>query len=208
MEIILVLLVVALLALGLLLYLQLRKTNAGPLDLVSLIQTNHQLMGDKLQQQERMLRETLQKQEHAATASIGRLNERLAVINSAQKNISDLAGQIGSLQNVLDNKQARGLFGEFQLENLVRSALPPDSYALQHTLSNGRRVDCLIRFPSPPGPPRLIQSFRLNRTALSQRRPQTRPENRWFALLRQTLFAILKRSQNGTLSPAKRLKAH
>ena len=52
MEIILVLLVMALLALGLLLYLQLRKTNAGPLDLVSLIQTNHQLMGDKLQQQE------------------------------------------------------------------------------------------------------------------------------------------------------------
>ena len=85
MEIILVLLVVALLALGLLLYLQFRKTNAGPLDLVSLIQTNHQLMGDKVQQQERMLRETLQKQEHAATASIGRLNERLAVINSARK---------------------------------------------------------------------------------------------------------------------------
>ena len=205
MEIILVLLVVALLALGLLLYLQLRKTNAGPLDLVSLIQTNHQLMGDKVQQQERMLRETLQKQEHAATASIGRLNERLAVINSGQKNISDLADQIGTLQNVLDNKQARGLFGEFQLENLVRSALPPDSYALQQTLSNGRRVDCLIRFPSPP---RLIQSFRLNRTALSQRRPQKRPENRWFALLRQTLSATLKRSPNATLSPAKPLKAH
>ena len=68
MEIILVLLVVALLALGLLLYLQFRKTNAGPLDLVSLIQTNHQLMADRLQQQERMLRETLQKQEHAATS--------------------------------------------------------------------------------------------------------------------------------------------
>ena len=208
MEIILVLLVVALLALGLLLYLQFRKTNAGPLDLVSLIQTNHQLMGDKLQQQERMLRETLQKQEHAATASIGRLNERLAVINSAQKNISDLAGQIGTLQNVLDNKQARGLFGEFQLENLVRSALPPDSYALQHTLSNGRRSIVLSVSQAPRGPPRLIQSFRLNRTALSQRRPQKRLENRWFALLRQTLSATLKRSPNATLSPAKPLKAH
>ena len=161
MEIILILLVVALLALGLLLYRQFRKTNASPLDLVSLIQTNHQLMGDKLQQQERMLRETLQKQEHTATTSIGRLNERLAVISSAQKNISDLAGQIGTLQNVLDNKQARGLFGEFQLENLVKSALPPDSYALQHTLSNGRRVDCLIRFPNPPGPTAVDSKFPL-----------------------------------------------
>jgi DNA recombination protein RmuC len=118
-------------------------------------------MGDKLQQQERMLRETLQKQEHTATASIGRLNERLAVISSAQKNISDLSGQIGTLQNVLDNKQARGLFGEFQLENLVRSALPPDSYALQHTLSNGRRVDCLILFPNPPGPTSVDSKFPL-----------------------------------------------
>jgi len=161
MEIILILLVVALLALGLLLYRQFRKTNAGPLDLVSLIQTNHKLMGDKLQQQERMLRETLQKQEHTATTSIGRLNERLAVISSAQKNISDLSGQIGTLQNVLDNKQARGLFGELQLENLVKSALPPDSYALQHTLSNGRRVDCLIRFPNPPGPTAVDSKFPL-----------------------------------------------
>jgi len=161
MEIILILLVVALLALGLLLYRQFWKTNASPLDLVSLIQTNHQLMGDSLKKQEQMLRETLQKQEHAATASIGRLNERLAVISSAQKNISDLAGQIGTLQNVLDNKQARGLFGEFQLENLVKSALPPDSYALQHTLSNGRRVDCLIRFPNPPGPTAVDSKFPL-----------------------------------------------
>ena len=107
MEIILVLLVAAVIALVLLLYRQLRKTSGSPLDLVSLIQTNHQLMGDKLQQQERMLRETLQKQEFTETTSIGRLYERLAVISSAQKNISDLAGQIGTLQNVLDNKQAR-----------------------------------------------------------------------------------------------------
>ena len=113
------------------------------------------------QQQERILRETLQKQEHAATASIGRLNERLAVISNAQKNISELSGQIGTLQNVLDNKQARGLFGEFQLEELVRNALPPDSFALQHTLSNGRRVDCLIRFPSPPGPTAVDSKFPL-----------------------------------------------
>ncbi len=161
MEIILILLVVAVLALGLLLYRNFRKTSTGPLDLVSLIQTNHQLMGDRLQQQERMLKETLQKQEHAATTSIGRLNERLAVISSAQKNISELAGQIGTLQNVLDNKQARGLFGEFQLENLVKSALPPDSYSLQHTLSNGRRVDCLIRFPNPPGATAVDSKFPL-----------------------------------------------
>ena len=60
MEITLVLLVVALLALGFLIYRQFPKTSAEPIDLVSLIQTNHQLMGDKLQHQERILRETLQ----------------------------------------------------------------------------------------------------------------------------------------------------
>ena len=53
------------------------------------------------------------------------------------------------------------MFGEFQLENLVKSALPPDSYALQHTLSNGRRVDCLIRFPNPPGATAVDSKFPL-----------------------------------------------
>ena len=57
-----------------------------------------------------------------------------------------------SLQDILSNKQTRGAFGEIQLNDIVSKALPKDSYALQATLSNGKRADCLIHLPNPPGP--------------------------------------------------------
>ncbi len=84
--------------------------------------------------------------------SLGKINTRLTVIDAAQKNITDLSGQVLTLQDVLSNKQARGAFGEIQLVDIVRAALPPEAYAFQHTLSNGKRADCLLRLENPPGP--------------------------------------------------------
>jgi DNA recombination protein RmuC len=80
------------------------------------------------------------------------LRERLAVIDRAQKNITELSTQVVGLQDVLANKQARGALGEVQLEDLVSKALPPGAYGFQVTLGNGRRADCLIHLPNPPGP--------------------------------------------------------
>lgn len=80
------------------------------------------------------------------------LHERLAVIDAAQKNISDLSTQMVGLQDILSNKQARGAFGEIQLNDLVSSILPPSAYAFQVTMSNGSRADCLLQLPNPPGP--------------------------------------------------------
>lgn len=79
------------------------------------------------------------------------LQERLAVIDQAQRNITDLSQQMVGLQDILSNKQARGAFGEIQLNDLVTAALPPDAYAFQEVLSNGRRADCLLKLPNPPG---------------------------------------------------------
>lgn len=79
------------------------------------------------------------------------LHERLAVIDSAQKNITDLSQQMVGLQDILSNKQARGAFGEFQMESIIKDFLPSSAYEFQATLSNGSRVDCLIRLPGPPG---------------------------------------------------------
>lgn len=86
------------------------------------------------------------------TRSLAELQERLSVIDKAQTNIEKLSGDVLSLQDILSNKQARGAFGEIQLNDIVSKALPPDAYALQATLSNGRRADCLIHLPNPPGP--------------------------------------------------------
>ncbi|MGB5559716.1 MAG: DNA recombination protein RmuC, partial [Paracoccaceae bacterium] len=84
--------------------------------------------------------------------SLGELQQRLKTIDKAQENIEKLSGNVLSLQDILSNKQTRGAFGEIQLTDIVGKALPKDSYALQATLSNGRRADCLIHLPNPPGP--------------------------------------------------------
>jgi len=75
------------------------------------------------------------------------LHARLAVIDSAQKNITELATQVSSLQNVLSNKQSRGAFGQAQLEAIVTDVLPKGAYEFQYTLSNRTRPDCVIFLP-------------------------------------------------------------
>ncbi|HEY9080619.1 DNA recombination protein RmuC [Magnetovibrio sp.] len=82
---------------------------------------------------------------------IKQVHERLAVIDAAQKNLSTLTDQMVGLQDILSNKQARGAFGEIQLNDLVTDALPPSAYTFQATLKNGKRADCLLKLPNPPG---------------------------------------------------------
>ena len=84
--------------------------------------------------------------------SLGELQQRLVTIDKAQDNIQKLSGDVLSLQDILANKQTRGAFGEIQLQEIVSKALPSDAYAWQATLPNGKRADCLIHLPNPPGP--------------------------------------------------------
>jgi DNA recombination protein RmuC len=76
---------------------------------------------------------------------------RLAIIDEAQKKIDGLTTNVISLQELLGDKRARGAFGEVQLEGLVRNALPPNTWEMQCTLSNGARADCVLRLPEPTG---------------------------------------------------------
>ncbi len=89
------------------------------------------------------------------------LQRRLAVIDAAQKNITDLSQQMVGLQDILSNKQARGAFGEIQLNDLVKAALPAHAYAFQVTMSNRARADCLLTLPNPPGPIAIDSKFPL-----------------------------------------------
>jgi DNA recombination protein RmuC len=82
--------------------------------------------------------------------SISKLNERLAVIDTAQKNLTDLSSNMVSLQEILANKQARGAFGQMRMEAIVQDGLPKGAYTFQATLSNGKRPDCLLHMPNSP----------------------------------------------------------
>ncbi len=110
------------------------------------------LMEQRLAEVSAKMHENLQGSASRTARSLGELQERLQTIDKAQANIEKLSGDVLSLQDILSNKQTRGAFGEIQLHDIVSKALPADSYALQATLSNGRRADCLIHLPNPPGP--------------------------------------------------------
>ena len=115
------------------------------------------------------------------------MQERLSAIDKAQDNITKLSGDVLSLQDILSNKQTRGAFGEIQLNDIVTKALPSDSYTLQATLSNGRRVDCLIHLPNPPGPIAIDSKFPLEAYEALRRADSPERAQRAAQLLRQSL---------------------
>lgn len=110
------------------------------------------LMEQRLADVQRQMTEALHGTSTRTARSLGELQQRLETIDRAQANIEKLSGNVLSLQDILSNKQTRGAFGEIQLHDIVLKALPSDSFTMQATLSNGRRADCLIHLPNPPGP--------------------------------------------------------
>lgn len=85
------------------------------------------------------------------TQTFTQVLNHLSRIDEAQKRITELSSNVVSLQEVLADKRSRGAFGEVQLSALVRNLLPECSFSLQHGLSNGTRVDCILFLPEPTG---------------------------------------------------------
>ncbi len=124
-----------------------------------------QAMGELLAKAQSQLQHTVHERLDAVTARLGdsmrtttkdttdhlqQLHARLAVIDTAQKNITDLASQVTSLQNVLANKQSRGAFGQARMEMIIQDGLPKDCYEFQATLTNNARPDCVVHLPDGP----------------------------------------------------------
>jgi DNA recombination protein RmuC len=133
-----------------------------------------QLIEARLTEVQTRMGESLQGSATRTAHSLGELQQRLATIDRAQANIEKLSGDVLSLQDILSNKQTRGAFGEIQLHDIVLKALPRDSYTMQATLTNGRRADCLIHLPKPPGPIVVDSKFPLE--AYEQLRVATTPQ--------------------------------
>ncbi|HLY06743.1 MAG TPA: DNA recombination protein RmuC [Rhizomicrobium sp.] len=106
------------------------------------------LLAGRLEALDRRLGESLTETASRTAETLGGIQTRLSVIDEAQKNITALSGQVVNLQEILANKQARGAFGQQQMEAIVADVLPPRLYSFQASLSNGSRPDCLIRLPN------------------------------------------------------------
>lgn len=112
-----------------------------------LTQSIDQRLKDIAGQVERRLSEGFEKTNQTFTDIV----KRLALIDDAQKKITELSSNVVSLQEVLADKRSRGAFGEVQLTALIRNVLPEQHFTLQHTLSNGRIADCMLFLPKPSG---------------------------------------------------------
>jgi len=107
----------------------------------------HRTVNERLDSVTHHLSQSMTTTREHTVESLQRLNERLAVIDNAQRNIADLASQMTSLQSVLANKQQRGAFGQSRMELIVQDGLPKDCYEFQLTLSNKCRPDCAVFLP-------------------------------------------------------------
>jgi len=107
----------------------------------------HRAVNERLDSVTHHLNQSMTTTREHTVESLQRLNERLAVIDNAQRNIADLASQMTSLQSLLANKQQRGAFGQSRMELIVQDGLPKDCYEFQLTLSNKCRPDCAVFLP-------------------------------------------------------------
>jgi DNA recombination protein RmuC len=119
---------------------------------------------------------SISEQTKATHVNLRRLQERLAVIDTAQNNIQSLAKDMAGLQAILSNKQTRGAFGQSRMETIVTDGLPMGAFAFQTTLSNGARPDCTIRMPNDQPPLVIDAKFPLE--AWNGMRDATTPERR------------------------------
>ncbi|MGB5495870.1 MAG: DNA recombination protein RmuC, partial [Sedimenticolaceae bacterium] len=138
---------------------------------LGLTQTTDSRLREISGQVEKRLAEGFEK----TTETFTRVLEHLSRIDEAQKRITELSSNVVSLQEVLTDKRSRGAFGEVQLAGLVRNVMPAGSFSLQHTLSNGTRVDCLLTLPDPTGNVPIDAKFPLEsfQAMLDDTRPET-----------------------------------
>ena len=119
------------------------------------------LLNMRLQDIDSKVKESLEEGFKKTNDTFDRVMKQLSTIDEAQKKIDGLTTNIVSFQELLGDKKSRGAFGEVQLEGLVRNALPPDAFSMQHTLSNGNRADCVLFLPEPTGSVAIDSKFPL-----------------------------------------------
>lgn len=103
--------------------------------------------GLQIQISDRMDKNSAQmlKQSAATQDVIRNITEKLTALEKTNQQVGDIAGELKSLQNVLQNPKQRGVLGEFYLKQILENMLPPNAFELQYKLGEGMIVDAIIR---------------------------------------------------------------
>lgn len=103
-----------------------------------------QTVGDRLDKNQAMMRDTLTKQLGESAKLIAEVTTRLTKLDETNRQVKDVADDLRMLQNILQNPKQRGVLGEYFLQTVLDNVLPPDRFSLQYRFKNGDIVDAVI----------------------------------------------------------------
>lgn len=103
-----------------------------------------QTVGDRLDKNQAMMRDTLTKQLSESAKLIAEVTTRLTKLDETNRQVKDVADDLRMLQNILQNPKQRGVLGEYFLQTVLDNVLPPDRFSLQYHFKNGDIVDAVI----------------------------------------------------------------
>ncbi len=81
----------------------------------------------------------------ASAKIIADVTQKLTELDRTNKSVGDVAAELKTLQNVLQNPKQRGVLGEYYLEQILKDMLPPGTFVLQYKLGEGMVVDAVVK---------------------------------------------------------------
>lgn len=115
--------------------------NKGVADLQKNLNEN---INEKLNKSQTQINSSIQRQFEQSAKIIADVTSRLTKLDETNKRVVDVADELKSLQNVLQNPKQRGVLGEFYLKQILENMLPPGTFELQYKLGEGMIVDAII----------------------------------------------------------------
>jgi DNA recombination protein RmuC len=103
-----------------------------------------QSMGDKLERGNASVQTSLQKQLTESAKLVADVTQRLAKLDETNRRVVDVADELKTLQNVLQNPKQRGVFGEYYLQSVLENVMAPGQFQMQYKFSDGEIVDAAI----------------------------------------------------------------
>lgn len=100
---------------------------------------------DTLQKSMQTSQGTLNESLQASQKVLGQLNSQIGELSGTNKQMLQVGTEVRRLQEILSSPKMRGQMGEWSLENLLSTILPKDSYKLQYTFKDGKKVDALVQ---------------------------------------------------------------
>lgn len=129
-----------------------RDTKGGGVELIKADVTElsrsiaglQQVMGDKLERNNASMQTSMQKQLSESAKLVADVTQRLAKLDETNRRVVDVADELKTLQNVLQNPKQRGVFGEYYLESVLGNILPTKNFQMQYKFKNGEIADAVV----------------------------------------------------------------